>query len=213
MAQLRLSTASESMSDEPVLRNIKVHFRVKTAKLPKFKIRIEELDACLRLNRHVNFFVFKKSALCEPLFTYTFFPTNGYINSTGLRSFANLSQCLAECAGVLHLSVADFHDFKIDNITASGAFETALNLGPLTSFLQKCDYSCQSSNNFPGIVLRFPGRGTILLFSSGKYTIVGLKCLHSGVLIVRAVRAAIQKSRTMGKDLKFVQAVDFAHQH
>lgn len=186
---------------KPTVKNIKVHFRVCESKLGHLRERLAELYTTNKVIKHFNFYILKKASCSDARFTYTIFPTNAYVNATGLSSFEDLATCLSEFGDILHLRRNQLKDFKIDNITASGQLSRKINLAAASSCLARSGIFCQASNNFPGIVVKFPNLGTILLFSSGKYSIVGLKCAHNSTLIVQKVNAVLHTLLTIKKDL------------
>lgn len=195
---------------EPVLKNIKAHFKVCESQLAHLQRHVNELTKRGKIVKTLNFFILKKNKAVGTVFTYTTFPATGYINVTGIPSFQQIENCLQEFVGLFHLSRADLKDFAVDNITASGRFQSRLNLVSAALKLSRSDIFCQSSSKFPGIVAKFPKVGTILLFSSGKYSIVGAKWMHQATHIFLKVNAVLSWLQTTERDLVCAQLVDCA---
>jgi TATA-box binding protein (TBP) (component of TFIID and TFIIIB) len=95
------------------------------------------------------------------------------------------------------------HDVKsesvvVDNISASGDFRQRVNLTHLQQTLncrnlkERNYFTVHFDRNFfPGAFCKTLGFGTITVFPSGKYVVVGAKCLEHITNIHREMTAVI----------------------
>lgn len=112
---------------------------------------------------------------------------SGHVNVTGLKS-------ISECKKAYHylktiLVIQSLTHFQVDNITFTSSISVRIitRYSSFTNFLCALEkheqvHSIQySAQRFPGafIKLKTPTRGTIILFASGKYNIVGCNDLLS----------------------------------
>ena len=103
---------------------------------------------------------------------------SGHINITGIETENNIAKSINHIVNVCNIS--ETHSFKIDNITYSNTlkrniFDTYVSFEEFVSEIDVFDFiiSVQySPQKFPGAFLRTE-KGTIIIFSSNKYTIVG----------------------------------------
>ena len=145
----------------------------------KWNWRIESKVRSSFILRHENTYIYQ-------LFT------NGHINVTGLKKVEDAHQALTDIFHVLNLPTpVDDVPYKIDNIQCSGQlnFKThGLTLRQLCDGIDtvKEQYGIHSvafePARFPGAFIKFScsvpakiPKGTVLLFRSGKFVIVGLR--------------------------------------
>jgi TATA-box binding protein (TBP) (component of TFIID and TFIIIB) len=157
---------------EPKINNIKAHTAVN-------KVHIEDLKTALLFKEkevHNNFVVVRDN------YTYIIFPERGFINVTKIKrldEIKDLKKEIAKCFS-LELSMLD-EDVVIDNITAAGDFGKRINLYALQNFINKntsSDFTVIFNRDFfPGAFCKTYKYGTVMVFVSGKYSIVGAKCL------------------------------------
>lgn len=115
-------------------------------------------------------------------FTFIISLTSGYVTITGLRFLSQIDEAREEILEILQLAGQSASPCTIHNICASGRFNDPIPLSGLRPILKKED-NCRVVSNrqyFPGLFVKVaPSLGTIILFQSGSYTIVGAKCLES----------------------------------
>jgi TATA-box binding protein (TBP) (component of TFIID and TFIIIB) len=105
----------------------------------------------------------------------------------------------------LDFNCIDIKTIAIDNITASGTFNTEVDLIDLKSALQNSPNQIKvvyNQNKFPGlhVKLKTPAKSNpaLIAFTTGKYTIVGAKCQSD----IAAIHALIKPFVMAVKDLK-----------
>ena len=65
-----------------------------------------------------------------------------------------------------------------------------------------------NSNHYPGLKFHAKNLGTAIIFSSGKYTIVGLKCVTDAGVILDSLTAAITHASIAGTGMRCANSVD-----
>lgn len=153
---------------EPKINNLKISIVISNAAY---------MDILKNLNQektkeHKNFLVIKDN------YTYIIFPN--HINITGIKSIKDLENVKTELCKTFFLDPSLLQeDTVIDNITANGSFKRRLDLAELKKTLnsEKNNFKVDFDRNyFPGAFCKTYKCGTIILFASGKYVIVGAKC-------------------------------------
>lgn len=125
-----------------------------------------------------NFFVRREK------FVHTIF-LNGHVNITGIRTFSLIEESLDELRRILKLPKGKTLRPKIDNICSRGRTKyTRILLFPLYRFLATHLADCFLSSfitrlrfepaRFPALLLK-TRLGSILLFGSGKFVLVGYR--------------------------------------
>lgn len=78
-------------------------------------------------------------------------------------------------------------------MTFSGSFDRLINLTQVAKILKReKEYIIRYNPNiFPGICLKIPNKGSILIFLSGKYSIIGVKCFQQAQDMVTLATSAI----------------------
>lgn len=170
----------------PNIRNIKLHLRLKNkAYLSSSSV----LSSVSNKTTHHNFYVVRKR------FVYIIFYKNSFINITKIRSEQEIKSAILELSELLKITRRDIlGTVVIDNITASGKFGKQINL---LSFHQKNSLEFGTRFNitcFPGLFIKLPGLGTIILFRTGSYTIIGAKCKTNINHIFRIVQALVEQN-------------------
>ncbi len=164
------------------LKNVKFHFAVNhPLSIPDHLLNRESTK------KHVNFFV-----IWLKTFVYIIFPSAGHVNVSGVPSFESISIALKEFNAQFGYAIQR-SDIKIDNTTASGRFARF----DFPKLLKHCsknhpDYRISVRTDFfPSIILRpsslsrrqnlsgSVGLSTCIIFSNGKYIIVGAKSIDS----------------------------------
>ena len=159
---------------QPKISNIKGHVKLGELSLKQLQANLKEKEFV----RHGNYISLKGK------YSYVIFPKNGYVNVTGIRKIEEIS-----C--VLHNLCLDFSldrdlivsDFIIDNTTATGNLEKRINLSTLQEYIvtkPSCDFTVSYNRDiFSGAFIKSCFGPTVIIFSSGKYNILGSKCLQS----------------------------------
>ena len=162
-------------TSNPQINNLKVHVLLTTSGIHRLKKSLLTVIA----KSYNNFSVVKDE------FTYILFPKRGFVNITGIRGFVDVNRVIPHLCLFFSLNRSDIlSDIVIDNISASGNFWQRVNLVNLHKTINKRSsvkrvgfQSCTfDRNRFPGAFCRTYGFGTLTLFPSGKYVVVGAKC-------------------------------------
>ena len=174
-------------SKQPTIHNIKFHFKLDCGFNYHKHVRLHNLKSkCWG-----NYYTFKLANKKKPAFS--FFPKSKFVNVTGVANFDDITKTVSDF-NILFDTCVDPNKVIIDNITACGSFEEAardnaslckkrckINLSNVRKLIIKQDeYKDINLSlyplHFPGLVIRFPNKlPTCVLFSSGKFTIVGAK--------------------------------------
>lgn len=164
-------------SSNPIIRNIKVHFCVDSVPLLKqgfsflqTNIVNEDREVInVKLTQHANFFVMRD------IFVYTIFLNKGYINATKIPNYTSIDDCIKEFCKLLQLIEGDLTDVIIDNTTYAGNLNKKVDLRAIHYRARSQLISVKFNPIwFPAVFLKF-SNGTVNLFQSGKYMIVGVK--------------------------------------
>jgi TATA-box binding protein (TBP) (component of TFIID and TFIIIB) len=162
-------------------------------------------------SRSHNFVVFRD------VFIYTIFPNSGTVNATGISCYKDISKAVVlfcrkfglrrKCHLSRAFSFSDFlqrrHQrkrFIVDNITATGTFGKSIDLRllkkeintPTDGGVSRLTASYNISH-FPACFCRSHCYGTIIVFSTGKYNIVGSKCRTDVKTAYQIMLASINK--------------------
>lgn len=185
------------------IRNIKLRIRVK--KGPKLKAIKQKCLCNKTLKRHSNFCSYKN------IYSYTIFES-GCINITGIKDYNSIHTAIDIVCKFLHLDKCcdlEVTETKteelyiIDNILYSGSLLTDLPLTLLADYIETNEIRLQGICNllqFPALfisVVNKPGR--MLVFSNGKFVILGVKCLDQFHTILHEMVACIHKFMKMNK--------------
>lgn len=172
-----------------ILKNIKCHFKIKKHNIPYLlSFFLNKEENCLQkkicetcaFKKYHNFIVFKNR------FTYTIYYC-GTINITGIKNYESIVEAFDHFKRLFDLKNDYFHSSEaiIDNITGGGKFENRIKLQNIK--VKNTDFVRFDYNNeiFPGGFLKFKKLGTIVLFHSGSYAIIGVKHPNDLELIIR----------------------------
>jgi TATA-box binding protein (TBP) (component of TFIID and TFIIIB) len=176
----------------PIVKNYKISFRLPIRlQQPINSMRVADIDSTTTsttvtsVKKHHNFAVIRTKGCVYIAFF------SGFVNVTKLRTLTD-----AEEAVLAFKSLIGFKDIEdkgcplyiIDNIIASGHFGHTVNIHNLRQIcaadttsgnIQDIDFSYKPAY-FAGAFLKLRGCGTILIFHSGAYSIVGAKS-YTGV--------------------------------
>ena len=133
--------------------------------------------------------------------------SNGHVNITGLRRQEDIAGALANLFSLLNIPKKSKIDFNIDNIQASGVLNLNtrnLSLKFICDSLDRKKSDCGivsvkfEPSRFPGAFIKFlvngSCKGTVLLFNSRKFVIVGLKKIVDKNIIHDALEQSIFKT-------------------
>jgi TATA-box binding protein (TBP) (component of TFIID and TFIIIB) len=181
-------SALEQLAIQPTVNNIKIRLTVCRFALPRLKENIGRLDAASGANlgrdrkrifkRHHNFIVFRND------FVFIIFFSSGTVNITGIKGFSHITSALQTFCTVFNIKRRHLQDLTVDNVSANGQFSQLLDLAQLKQVInereEKGDKLISSvsynTNYFPAAFCKTFSIGTILVFNSGRFNIVGAKC-------------------------------------
>jgi len=160
----------------PRINNLKVHLVLTESGNEKLKTL---LPFKCNSKQYSNFGVVKDRH------TYIIF-SNGFVNITGVKDFTELTEVIPRFCQLFELTRSEIaSDVIVDNISAAGNFQRRVDLTQLQRIVnqRKTQHSTFFSvhfdrNFFPGAFCKTRGLGTLTLFPSGKYVVVGSKCLE-----------------------------------
>ena len=158
------------------INNIKCHFKIKKASVYKLLKSLEVIEK----KTFTNFVVIRT------IFTFIVFPRTGFVNVTGIKSYSQFNSVVAHCCKLFSFLPEDLvSDLIIDNISAAGSYLQNVNLGKLQQIInnpynKNPDFSTKFDRNFfPGAFCKTTGGcGTLTIFPSGKWVLVGAKCMQ-----------------------------------
>lgn len=152
------------------VNNIKASCKIKGEDTPR---KLKELASHHNsvTKKKSNFFVLREK------FVYVIFYT-GHVNITGAKSRDAINEACSDLSVILNKLDLTLSRLIIDNICLSGSLPHTLNLVTFSNqLLQDCVNFSFNPRKFPG--LSFPSTkqssGTTIVFTSGKFIIVGLK--------------------------------------
>ncbi len=164
----------------PVINNLKVHIVLTEEGTKSLGISLLRKEKKSINNFHV---------VRDGTFTYIIFP-KGFVNITGIRCVNSLERVIPQFCLSFELKKSDIaSEVIIDNISASGNFGRRVDLEALQRTVN-CGkrgtktFSIHVDRNFfPGAFCKtrrtdVKGIGTITLFSSGFFVIVGSSCVQ-----------------------------------
>ena len=154
--------------DEVKISNIKISFKLLTWDLQNIK------SICMKksilVKDYLNYIVFTEK-YTSIIFKQSQNQSN-HVNVTKIKSINTIQNSILHLGNILNANLENI-TYTIDNITASGKLSCEVNL---ENFL-KNNLELKTSYNiekFPGLFIKQKS-GTIILFSSGKFVIVGAK--------------------------------------
>jgi TATA-box binding protein (TBP) (component of TFIID and TFIIIB) len=184
----------------PKINNLKGHIRVSEDCIDGIRNALKLSEKKWKKNKEFHNFLVVKDK-----YSYIIFPKSKegycYINITGIKSFEDVENVIPELCETFHLNrIQVAGEVVIDNVSANGDFGRKLNLPQIQEAINgesKKDgntfSACFDRNYFPGAFCKTLTIGTILIFPSGKYVIVGSKCVAEVQEIYRMMFAIIRK--------------------
>ena len=173
------------MNSLPTVNNLKTHICVEGKNIQRLITALQKIEHIV----HNNFIV------CRDVYTFIIFPKRGFINITGIKSFCDLKNVIPHFCKLFKVEVDPKTELVVDNISASGSFDQFVNLVKLQQVLnsRKKEFTVHFDRNFfPGAFCKTSGLGTLTLFPTGKYVVVGAKCLEHVNSISQMMGAVIQ---------------------
>ena len=190
------------MCSIPVLHNIKIRFTVNKASLLKLTsglLFLERLPLPPGTNPKKPPFkrVRNITTVRRSKYVYNIFESSGTINATGIRSTEEITDCINIICFDCNLLKSDISETIVDNLTASGTYNKEIdlksvlrNINTIAQNKNQID-ACYGRNTYPGVFCAHHGLGTIIVYSNGKYSIVGAKCLEHILRIYKTQLAHI----------------------
>jgi TATA-box binding protein (TBP) (component of TFIID and TFIIIB) len=140
-------------------------------------------------------------------FVFVIFFSSGVVNVTGIKSFGYITQALQTFCTTFKIKRRHIQDLVIDNVSANGQYNCPIDLSLLKQVINQRDnkednlISSASFNNsyFPAAFCRTYSVGTILVFGSGRYNIVGAKCQSHVLEIYNEMLAIVSSLASMKK--------------
>lgn len=172
----------------PKVNNIKTHLCLTEEGRKRLLTNLKRLN--IPVKRVYNFSVCRDLDPRRKGHVYIILEREGFLNITGIRDFASLEDVIPQLCLFFSLHPSDVATPQplIDNISAAGIFNRRVDLNRLRETIKAKDPEASppyftitlNRNKFPGASCKaINGFGTITVFSTGKYVIVGPKCLAS----------------------------------
>jgi TATA-box binding protein (TBP) (component of TFIID and TFIIIB) len=165
---LSSAAAMLTAATSPIVRNYKASFRTKHPLIRQIDALMVSNPACIK--KHHNFAVIRSG------FVYTAY-FSGFVNVTKVQRAEELDDAVANFCSLLQLDKQQTFNISVDNITASGHFGHTVSLTRLWTRCRSLE-DCQLSykpHYFAGAFLKLKNCCTILIFSTGSYSIVGAR--------------------------------------
>lgn len=170
-----MCSPNDGRDGAPIIKNIKCHFKIPEWEMPQIN----------RLFRRCGYFnggtfcgikLVNNFAVLRNRYVYTIF-RNGSVNVTKIGCECDVQAALTHFEELLQICANANDVIIIDNVQASGNLFTHIVLLKFKDFLRRHTRLPVAYNpeHFPGMNIKFLKWGTILLFASGKYSIVGAK--------------------------------------
>jgi TATA-box binding protein (TBP) (component of TFIID and TFIIIB) len=190
------------MEQSPKVKNIKGHVQVS-------RLAVNQLTLSLKGKRFKQYHNF----LCVyDRYTYIIFPKRMYVNITGVKNFEELPSVIPNFCKDFNIDIGLIEsNFVIDNLTASGHFGKSLNLADIQEYLNEGESPpftvSYDRDIFPGAYCKHR-LGTISLFATGRFNILGVKCSQEIEEVFTSMLAITNKlSTTTERDAKFAPNV------
>ena len=165
----------------PTVNNIKIHFRINSTYINNL------LHKSTKLKLYSNYFVYRNK------FTFIVF-YSGFVNVTGVKRCVDIIKArnlfLFE---VRYKNNFDDIGVVVDNITASGNLHNFIDLRKIRTKLESKLFRCRYRPEFfAGLFITSRNcRGTVILFHSGKYSIVGCRTKEEINLLCETILSAV----------------------
>jgi TATA-box binding protein (TBP) (component of TFIID and TFIIIB) len=175
----------------PIVNNIKASIRLKDEDIVQLGKILKIKDVTV----HKNMLTLRDS------YTYVIFPESGFVNICGIKSFDDVPNVIDKMCKDFSLDKTKLRcEITIDNVCASGDFKREIELCCLQEkiYCNKGFTVYKNQNYSPSAICKSTSFGTILVFSSGKYIIVGAKTLQDVERIFKDMTQIVEQV-TIGK--------------
>ena len=194
---------ASDVSFSPQINNIKGHITLQGNGITQLRKELEQnnssvwrkIDPKRRKDAEKNFIVVKD----QHRQTYIIFPHKGFVNITGVKNYSAICEVIPKFCETFRLCSSDVSQpvLVIDNISAAGNFHKTVNLSRLQKKINTSEeklFSVHCNRQYyPGAFCKRKGVGTITVFASGKYVIVGAKCREDVTTLAQLMHAVICK--------------------
>jgi TATA-box binding protein (TBP) (component of TFIID and TFIIIB) len=183
LAMLEYATA-------PIVRNVKIRFVICPTAIKHLKETLQYLEE--ESQCYPPYVTYRKTGNYVSLknyLSYTIWPEVGKVNITGIKSLEEIDPAITDFCFLFKIKRIEINNVITDNIFACGSFNRRIDLRALKLLVNSlpktpedrfrffCEYIpekfgaayCRSRKE----KLR---RGTVIVFGSGKYNILGAKC-------------------------------------
>ena len=183
----------------PLTNNVKIHFKISQSECINLIniLQILTYSPNIILTKHQNFIIVK--VLSPTSLTFTLFCKEGYINATGIKNFISIASCLNTFQLLFNIPPRNILSLTVDNSTSSGTFGKNINLAEVKRKINSIKYlssvkvsSKFNLNFFPAVFIKFVGKGTIAIFQTGKYNIIGAKCPNNILHIFQSIQTLLE---------------------
>ena len=155
----------------PQIQNIKGHFYVSC------KYGFKKTLQLICANKHIKIKFHHNFAVVRNKFVYIIWYERGFVNVTKIKSISKLHKSMSHFCKLFKVS-SNNKKVTIDNITASGKFHQCINLKKLALFLEAQQFQTRYNRyKFPAIFVKIYKHGTLTIFGSGSFNIVGCRSL------------------------------------
>ena len=192
------------------MNNVKLHLKLSGS------VSHEELSSILNSSnaiRHNNYYILRES---HSKVVYSVFPKSGFVNITGVKNFEDVENVLRMFNTRFGLNVSPC-ELITDSSTASGRIvdqnseestiiidlEHIKHIVDTESIFTDINASL-SPASFPGIVIRSKSTPTCLIFTSGRFIIVGGKSKQSITAGYQQICAIMEKYMKMPQKDMFI---------
>ena len=131
---------------------------------------------------------------------FIIFFKKGAVNITGIKRFDDLSNAVENFCATFGINLQNISNYIIDNVCAHGNFGRALDLEDLKQRINRKEHvssrietATLNISYFPAAFCKTFCIGTVLVFYSGKYNIVGAKCQQQVDEIFQEILVYISK--------------------
>lgn len=204
----------------PKICNVKIRFTISDSAIKQLKkslLYLENESKC-----YPPYLTYKKTGNYTSLknfLAYSIWDAVGKVNITGIKTLEAIQPAINEFSSVFKIDINDIKDVVVDNIFASGSFQRRVNLRALKLLINSsprigeekfhffcefipekfCAAYCRSrrlshtGEKAKSINCPKSKRGTVAVFGSGKYNILGATCRRDIVNLFMEMNVLILK--------------------
>jgi TATA-box binding protein (TBP) (component of TFIID and TFIIIB) len=182
--------------------NIKFSLKLKVPLHKEEFLSLRRWDGRLTKGRPLDFVVLRSH---DRPFVFTYF-RSGHVNVTGVPDFDDIDEAVYQALRSVGRNTDDLREYpdgqpiKVDNVQGSGSFGRRLNLMSLAEYLQGKGVARSAGftyrpDKFHGLKIRRPGApGGMIVFASGKFTIVGVPDITEAARLWTHVKQLVNES-------------------